>query len=85
MYNTQTKAVICLRLIPDSECVVRVYVSNESNGLFELKRTMTWTAVKGEEDQLWSIEIDSNNVMYGWIVRKSDLVNRVEILDKEYT
>ena len=82
VYNTETKEVLCCLSLAFSENAIRVYGSNESSGLFELKRTMSWTALRGEEDQLWSIAIDSNNVQYGWIVRKSDLVNRVEILDQ---
>ena len=82
VYNTQTKHVICLRLIHDVETVIRKYISNESSGLFEIKRTMFWTALRGEEDQLWSIAIDSNYVLYGVIRRKSDRVSRVEILDQ---
>ena len=83
VYNTETKNVINLGFDWNSDTfVIRVYISNESSGLFELKRTMTWTALRGEEDQLLSIAMDSNKVLYGWIVRESDRVNRVEILDQ---
>ena len=85
VYNTETKEVLCclkLEFSVNAIGAIAVYGSNESSGLFELKRTVNWYELRGEEDQLWSIAIDSNYVLYGGIRRKSDSVSRVEILDQ---
>ena len=46
--------------------------SAESSGLVKQKRTMDWTALRGNGDELCMIAMDSNNVLYGRIVRNSD-------------
>ena len=81
VYNTETKEVVCLRWT-DYEILIRVCGSDESSGLVKQKRTMDWTALRGNGDELCMIAMDSNNVLYGRIVRNSDGVERVEILDQ---
>ena len=85
VYNTVTKEVLCLRDVDednDKENAIRVCRFDESSGVVELKRTMDWTALRGDEDKLVMMAMDGNNVLYGIIERKSDGVERVEILDQ---
>ena len=81
VYNTETKEVLCIKDV-DEENVIRVCGLDETSGVVEIKRTMDWTVLRGDEDKLWMMAMDGNNELYGCMERKSDGVERVEILDQ---
>ena len=84
VYNSETRELLCLNSNIFYETEIRVFgVTGGENDQLELKRQMGWRSLRGIESELDDICIDeTSNTLYGVVIERKGIVNRVEKLDQ---
>ena len=84
VYNSETRELLCLNSSISYETEIRVFgVTGGENDQLELKRKMNWESLRGIESTLFDICIDeTSNTLYGVVIERKGIVNRVEKLDQ---